>query len=397
MKILRAMRLYRSGHRSENRTSIATVLLCLTLVASISAEESNAAMLGDSQDFLSIKRGAALDSIAIKTVEIPIGILARDMEFSMDGSLLAVKDANETIRILNPKNGTTISILSKAPGANSSLASDSIHFNPSGELFVACHEKARGDIIARIWDAKTWAVMRDIVDPLPGGCASIAFSNDGKYLLRATIRHPKKAGDTLVAYDIQTGKSVWGVRTVPFYPSAMAVNPVSGLIALGGERILGGSDPSRHEIIVIDPDSHKIVGNISNTVSFSTGRLAWSPDGNQLVAIGGDQSIKGALADNAPSQVDTLAIYDGNLQRKIWSEHRVGVGHQTLRFSSDARFMIDGDMNGLNTGQGLRIWDWNVRQILGQARGNIGSIAISRVGGYFAFSQDRNVEIWRFK
>ncbi|MDN2701264.1 hypothetical protein O0881_04540 [Janthinobacterium sp. SUN100] len=38
------------------------------------------------------------------------GILARDMEFSTDGSLLAVKDVDETIRIINPKNGATISI-----------------------------------------------------------------------------------------------------------------------------------------------------------------------------------------------------------------------------------------------------------------------------------------------
>jgi len=311
------------------------------------------------------------------------------LDFSPDGKHLAVVSIYETINIWDWKNNRIVRTVEKPQGANDGLVTEPIRYSPDGRLFAACHSRATNHIVARIWDTNTWEIVHDITDPVGGGdCNAIGFTPDGESLIRVLTRI-NQPGDNLIIYNTHTWESIWGLRTIPFQPKALAISPDGKFIALGGA--VHDSGPIRNQIAVVDMERRAIVRIIPNTLSFSFGRLAWSPDGTQLTAIGrrawdGTANHGKGAYTGGP---DTVMVFDARSGKQLSGEQWGPVGHLSLRYTPDGKYLIEGDVNGKGTGLGVRIWDGQHRTLLQEIPGDVGSLAVSRDGHYFAMGVDK--------
>lgn len=346
------------------------------------------------QKLIGSKKEHGMLNIAEKISHFSETVDVRGMVFSNDGTQLAIKSADETIRILNLANGNTVQVLRKDAGANSALTTTSMRYSPDGKLFLACHERSTKDVIVRIWDANTWKIVHDIVDPVPGGCAAIAFTPDGQYLLRASARNPLMEGDTLTAYDTKNWRPIWGIRTVPFYPTTMSLSPNGQFAAIGGEYIPGAPLPTSSQILLVNIRNHAVIKTIQETVSLQFGSLEWSPNGNQLAALGNDGINYNNESNRKPEH---FALFNSATGDKIVSATWGRAGHRSLRYSGDGHYLLEGDMNGTETGLGLRIWDNQHSKLFAEISGNVGSIAVAPASRYFAIGVGKNIEVWKFK
>ena len=342
-------------------------------------------------------KGKNMKDVATKVGELPeqYDITVPALDFSPDGKYLAVRSADETINIWDWQNGRIVHTLEKAQGANDSLTTEPLRFSPDGRLFVACHDRATGDVVARIWRTDTWEIVHDIIDRVGGGCNAIGFTPDGKSLIRVLDRMPNISGDTLVVYDTSTWQFVWGMRTVPFYTYTLAISPDGKFIALGGEvsnprewpfstpvPTFGNPPLSNTRLIaIVDLAKRTIVRTIQNTGAMNRmSRLAWSPDGAYITNAGGEG----------------LQIFDVSSGTQVVDEH-LNSAHPSLRYTPDGKYLIEGDRNGMGTGLGVRIWDGQHRKLLQEVSGNVGSIAVSRDGRHLATGVEGKTIIWRLK
>ena len=220
-------------------------------------------------------KGKNMKEVAVKVAELPeqYPLNVSGLDFSLDGKQLAVVSDGEKINIWDWQNGRIVRTLEKAKGANDGLTTEPIRYSPDGRLLVACHSIAQGDVVIRIWNTESWAVVHDITDPVGGGgCNAIGFTPDGKLLIRVLDRIVTKPGDNLIIYDTTSWQPVWGIRTVPFYPKALSISPDGKFVAIGGAVIDGG--PETQKIVIVDLEQRAIVRTIQNTVGFDFGQLA---------------------------------------------------------------------------------------------------------------------------
>lgn len=151
------------------------------------------------------------------------------------------------------------------------------------------------------------------------------------------------------------------------------------------------------QIALVDLAQHVIVRTIHNTVDFDSGRLAWSPDGAYLVAMG--RRARDGFANNGhgayTSGLDTVMVFDTHSWKQIAGEQLEGIGNSSLRYTPDGKYLIEGDMDALGNGLGVRIWDGQHRELLQEISGNVGSLAVSRDGHYFAAGSFKNISIWQ--
>jgi WD40 repeat protein len=328
-------------------------------------------------------QGKHMKDVAVKVTELPeqykITVLALD--FSPDGKYLAVRSADETINIWDWQNGRIMRSLEKAKGANDGLTTEPLRFSPDGRLFVACHSRAAGNVVARIWRADTWEAVHDIVDDVPGmGCNAIGFTPDGKSLIRVLDRFPQFPQDALVVYDISTWLPAWGLQARYFHSYALAISPDGKFIALGGELIDGS--PIKRQIAIVDVEQHTIIRTIQDDgVMDRSSRLAWSPDGRYLTGAGG----RGLQIFDAQSGQQVLGVEPPS---------RTSV--TALRYTPDGKYIIEGVAGSHVAGWG-KIWDGQHRELLQEIAGNVASIAVSKDGRYMATGVDGKTIVWKLK
>lgn len=157
-------------------------------------------------------KGKNINDVAVRVAELPeqYDITVRGLDFSADGKHLAVVSDGEKINIWDWQAQRIVRTLEKEQGANDGQNTDPIRFSPDGRVFVACHSRAAGDIVARIWNTGTWENAHDIVDQISGtGCNAMGFTPDGKSLIRVLDRLPEFPQDTLVIHDTKTWQPVW--------------------------------------------------------------------------------------------------------------------------------------------------------------------------------------------
>lgn len=345
--------------------------------------------------------GKNMKNVAIKVTELPekYNINVQGLDFSPNGKFLAVRSADEFINIWDWQAGRIARTVEKAQGAEDGLTTEPMRYSPDGRLFAACHERAVNNILARIWNTDTWQVAHDIVDALPGGCRAIGFTPDGKSLLRISHRNHNFPADDFIVYDVDTWRPQWGLRTWPFYPNALAISPDGKFAALGGEVIVPGPIPDKQQIVIVDLAKHAIVNTIPDTVSFSFGRLAWSPDGAYLAAIG-HRAWDGAANHGQGAYVggpDTFMVFDAHSGKQVTAGQWGELGQLSLRYTPDGKYLIEGDVNDKGTGLGARIWDSQHRELLQTIPGNVGSLAVSKDGRFLAIGSDKKTTIWQLK
>ncbi len=358
-------------------------------------------------------KGKNMKEVAVKIAELheDKDIEIWGLDFSPDGKYLAATSPTTLeVQIWDWQNKRIVRTLEKAQGAG--LTTD-IHYSPDGHLLVACHSQAAGDILVRIWNTETWAVIHDIADFKSGSCRAIGFTPDGKYMIGVFDRNPIASGDNLIIYDTTSWQPVWGIRTVPFYPKALAISPDGKFAAIGGGVINPHSWPfdtpkptfgnpplsSQSAIVVVDLAQRAIVRTIQNTVDFDVGRLAWSPDGAHLAAMG--RRARDGFANNGQgaytSGLDTVMVFDTHSGKQVAGEQLEGIGNSSLRYTPEGKYLIEGDMDGLGNGLGVRIWDGQHRELLQVIPGNVGSLAVSGDGHYFAVSTYKQISVWQLK
>lgn len=158
-----------------------------------------------------------------------------------------------------------------------SAAYTGLHIAVAGDLLAA----GGGDTGSRvrIWRISTGEVVRDIqvnVDGLPVSC--VALSVDGARLAAGSRRGPVRL------WDLETGNLGSTLEPVFDNSAAVAFSPDGQRLVAGGtEQVLGASDPSR--AVMWDIAS----GNVIYTLELESypNQVEFAPDGASFVTIGG--------------------------------------------------------------------------------------------------------------
>lgn len=339
-----------------------------------------------------------MKDVAMKVAELPerYNINVRALDFSPDGRHLAVRSADQIIHIWDWQNERIVHSLEIAKGANDGLSTEPLRFSPDGHLLAACHSRAAGDIVIRIWRTDTWDIVHDIVDHVGStGCNAVGFTPDGRWLIRVLERLPNVPGDTLVVYETETWQPGWGMRTVPFYTYTLAISPDGQFMALGGE-VMNPRDwpfstpvptfgnppfPNTKLIAIVDLTKRTIVRTIQNTgVMDSRSRLAWSPDGAYITNAGGEG----------------LQMFDAQAGQQVMGiAPSLGTAITSLRYSSDGKYLVEGIAHG-KPGWG-KIWDGKHQELLQEITEDVGSIAISQDAKHLATGVNGKTIIWQLK
>lgn len=348
-------------------------------------------------------KGQHMKEVAVKVAELPeplepylIGV--GGLDFSADGKQLATTLVmGRKIHIWDWRSGHIVHTLEKAQGANDGMVTERIRYGPDGHLLATC-----GDNDIRIWNTENWAVIHDITHP-GFVCSAIGFTPDGKSLIAVNQNGVKH---NLAIYDTTSWQVVWGLGTTPFYPSTLSISPDGKFVAIGGAILnpkrwpfpgqlntpkpVFGDPPFADQsiIAIVDLAQRKIIRTIKNTVNFS-GPLAWSPDGVHIATMG-------TVGEIATVMVVVFDAHTGK-QVAITGEQLVRGAHSSLCYTPDGKYLIEGDMDGLGNGLGVKIWDGQHRELLQEIPGNVGSLAVSRDGHYFAMGIDKETIVWQLK
>ena len=90
-------------------------------------------------------------------------------------------------------------------------------------------------------------------------------------------------------------------------------------------------------------------------------------------------------------------MFDPRSGQKLLHEDVENSGSMNIRFTSDGRYFIESDLNGMGKGLGVKIWDRQRRKLLQHIPGDIGSIDVSRDGRYLAVGGTGRTTIWQIK
>ena len=338
-------------------------------------------------------KGKNMKEVAVKVAELPEQYIntRRGLSFSRDDKQLAVVSDNEKINIWDWQSARIVHTVEKAQGANDASTTEPIRYSPDGRLFVSC-----SDIITRIWNTETWAVVHDITDLDYRSCNAIGFTSDGKSLVQ--VAGLMGSRNNLTIYDTSSWQPVWSLHTVPFYPSALAISPDGKFAAIGG-GVYDSKGSLTQQIVVADLARRVIVRTIRNTLEFDNGQIAWSPDGAFITAIGrrgwdgGANNGQGAYT----SGLDTVMIFDAHIGKQVAGEQLEDIEATSLRYTPEGKYLIEGVMNGRGSGLGIRIWDGKHHELLQEIPGEVTGLAVSGDGHYFAASNYKQISVWQLK
>lgn len=338
--------------------------------------------------------GSSARDVAVTVAEFPEHDrywIVPGLDFSPDGSRLAVESSDGKINVWDWRNKRLEKTVEKAGGTNVGVANP-LRYSPDGRWLAVCHTTGVGDVVVRVWDTATWSIARDLVagpsSKGPGVCTDMGFSPDRKEFVR-TADNNGQPGDGLIVYAVATWEPLWGLPLEDISPVSMAISPDGQLVAIAGTAPVfpeGVTDPIkriqqvRYEsyIYLVDLQQRRIVKRILAGV---VGPLAWSPDGTRIAMTGG-------------AGVEIFDVQSGKVARHEKVEN---AGRMNVRFTPDGRNLMDSDLNGMGKGLGVKIWDSSRQKLLQHIPGDIGSLAVSRDGKYLAVGMTGRTTIWEFK
>lgn len=316
------------------------------------------------------------------------------LDFSADGKHLAATPFDSaTVHIWDWRDNRLERTLVRAHGANVTVT-EPVRYSPDGKLLAICHTRAAGYVVAQIWNTDTWNVVHEILEPIGGGgCDAIGFIPDGKSLIRILQRLPQFSGDTLVSYNTTSWNASWGIRTVPFYPTTLAISPDGKYIAIGGgvrnpnswsfsttKPTFGNPPlPDTGLIAIVDTAQHSII-KIIKTNDGDRGSLAWSQDGVHL-----------AYENRYGVEIFDVLSGERVVDERKQSDRR----NVHIRYTPDGKYFIESDFG--QGGTRVRIWDGKHQQLLQEIKALPGCIAVSRDGHYMAMGGDKKIIVWQLK
>jgi WD40 repeat protein len=310
------------------------------------------------------------------------------VRFSADGSRIAIgslyqvdvwewRAKRKELTLLFPK------------GANPTLLCGPIDFSKDRRYLAVGLGNSSGNIGIRVWNSSDWSVAADIADPLPGAVTAIEFAPGGSQLIFARDRAGPKA-ENVFGYDMRTRQMTWSLAISEFFPACIGISPDGKWLAVEGtafspapreitdaaERLSKSSTRLEMQIIQLP---QLIVSKVLQP--HVLGKLAWSPDGTRIAiaGAGATEILKFPSGDSA------------DLDRPP------SAAHMTAAFSPDGSYLIEGDMNGKGTGQGLFIWDSTRRKLIQKMSGNISSVDMPSDSRYLATGGRGKTTIYQVK
>ena len=288
------------------------------------------------------------------------GIALHSVDFSPDGSQLAV-GSDDAAYLWDVGSGQVLYTLDRQPGE---VVTTYATFSPDGRLLATCGGGTRDEPIIQLWDFDFGELLLTFEGPYDY-INAIAFSPDGRIL--AAGGGPQ---DNVVnLYEADTGKllkTLWHNRFV----LSVSFNPIGNTLASAG------GDAAAH---IWDLDSGEELFTLTGSKDNITD-LAWSPDGDKLVAasldgairvwepvssrgmqvlgeIGGESLLSVAwMPDSgiiaAGGDLGTLYLWDqdsNQLLMQITQAHQDAIN--SLKFSPTDRLLATGGADGL-----VKLW-----------------------------------------
>jgi WD40 repeat protein len=230
----------------------------------------------------------------------------------------------------------------------------SVSFSPDGGALLA---GGNGDAESR---ALLWSLadrrLRGELDNSKGVTNAIFISNGRRIL---AIRD-----ESFVVWDSQSLKVAKTIKA-PCFPAALALNPKTGIVAVGCDG----------PVILFDLDKNREVSTLPGHAG-AVGSLAFSPDGRILASAGDDTSVM---------------LWDVGRNRRIATLS----GHSKVVFS--LVFSPDGKQLASASGDGnVVIWDAANKELLGRLRagGSVLSVQYLNPETLISGSSDATVRFW---
>jgi WD40 repeat protein len=233
-----------------------------------------------------------------------------------------------------------------------------VGFSRDGKLLASL---GRGEKTLRLWDAATGKEVRELRGP-DSLLGAFAFSPDGKTLAGVDL-------GTLRLWDLATGKQTRTFETyhstfLAYLPDGKALACAEGNGAIRFRQLSGQPGPTE-----------EAPGEVE--------RVAFSPDGKTLFAVGGAVSRRAHLWDLATGK--GRALRDG-AQGPAWATDeatRRHAGKPGLPAGDERAFAPDGKTVAIYRRDGtLRLWDRTTRKELARWSGLATNISVA------AFSPD---------
>ena len=307
------------------------------------------------------------------------------MDFSPDTHrLAAVEWTGSEVHIWKWQGDPVIEKrFSIAEGTALSTSQSGLQYSPDGTLLamVQMAQRANDFGVVRIWDTRSGSLVHEIKEASRNGLkSSIAFSADGKFLMRS-YDAARSAGDQFFVHDTKTWDVVWSLHTAPFIPKTLALSPNGKSVVLGG--MSHGASNTSSDLVTLDLQNHGIERRMTAFAADQAPNLVlWSPDGARILAI----SIDGSQTPGAPS----LTMLDASNGQKTDLESNAAAGVQSLVFAANGKYLIEG-------GEHLPVTIWNSMHTtkLQEIPIQPARLAVSRDGRYLAVARLSKVSVWQ--
>ena len=294
--------------------------------------------------------------------------------FSADGSILATRSWDKTIRLWDADTGQLRHTLI---GHQDDV--DIVVFSPDGTTLASGSQ----DDTVRLWNA----ITGEHVKTLRGHYSyliSLAFNPDGSILASGS------EDDSIRLWDVAAGQYIGGLWEHEAGVETLAFSPDGTMLASGSRD---------NKIILWDLETREAIHTISEHED-DVWAVAFSPDGKRLASGGGDtvslwDVATAELLQTFRRPIDPESVAGAPEELTGDAPTDLAANATSIVFSPDGAVLVSGSYDAT-----IRLWDISTGEQLETLDGHtysITSVAVSPEGGTIASgSYDGTVLLWAF-
>ncbi len=312
------------------------------------------------------------------------------LDFSADSRLLATGSADSTIRLWNMETGEPAHVL--WDHVDTVL---SVDFSPDAGLLVSA-----GDIAARLWDAETGALLDRYngdwteyskQDP---HITNAQFSRDGKTVFYFTVdlRWESASLNQWLLHDVAPSIRAprWSTPTLSSFEYFGDGRYYEMAFSPDGSTMIPYSTFGSYLTIMLEPNAEDVEKWWALSCIFGSGAVAFSPDGSVLATGILMNSSCDPLPDIIPT---TVVLWDPHTA----DPHTILRGHLTpvdqLLFSPDGNRLLS-----VGTDDSIRLWDVSTGEelrVLTEFRNPASYLSFDSTGALVSLEMGRNSAVIR--